>query len=97
MYTDEKTGVQISGSREYSYPTNSIFGIDYRISNRVTVKTKLDVRGTAMNIAGISNDGYWSVYVDTGEQGIQMLKPASLYVIAMGKNTYIFPDSAFCR
>ena len=96
-YVDPKTEQEITGTREYNYQSKSILGIDYRMSDQVEVKTKLDIKGDAMNIAGISNDGWWSIYSDIGERGILLIKPASLYVIAMGKNTYVFQDKDFCR
>lgn len=96
-FVDPKTEQEITGTREYNYQSKSIFGIDYRMSDQVEVKTKLDLKGEVMNITGISNEGWWSVYSDLGERGVLLLKPASLYVFAMGKNTYVFQDKDFCR
>lgn len=96
-YVDPKTEQEITGTREYSYQSKNFMGIDYRMSEQVGVKTKLDLKGEIMNITGIHNEGWWSVYSDMGERGILILKPATLYVFAMGENTYVFQDKDFCR
>lgn len=96
-YKDPKTEVEITGTREYSYPNKNLFGFEYRQADQVTRKTNIDVRGSAMSITGLSSDGWWTTYVDQGERGIQQLKPANVYVVTMGTKTYIFQDNTFCR
>lgn len=96
-YVSEEQNFELTGKREYSYMQKEFFGIQYRESKKVTESTEVDVRGSAMNIVGL-NQGTWkSVYVGEGERGIQILMPAELYVITMGKKTAVFNYADFCK
>lgn len=96
-YVSEEQNFELTGKREYSYMQKEFFGIQYRESKKVTESTEVDVRGTAMSIVGLSQGAWKSVYVGEGERGIQILMPAELYVITMGKKTAVFNYADFCK
>lgn len=96
-YVSEEQNLELTGKREYSYMQKEFFGIQYRESKKVTESTVVDVRGTAMNIVGLSEGKWKSVYVGEGERGIQILMPAELYIITMGKKTAVFNYADFCK
>lgn len=96
-YVSEEQNFELTGKRKYSYMQKEFFGIQYRESKKVTESTEVDVRGTAMNIVGLSEGAWESVYVGEGERGIQILMPAELYVITIGKKTAVFNYADFCK
>lgn len=96
-YEDLENKVELTGIREYSYKQKEFFGIQYRQGSEVLEKTSLDVRGTAMSIVGLQEGSWKSVYVGEGERGIQLLMPAELYVVTVGKKAAVFNYADFCK
>jgi len=97
LYEDAERKIELTGKREYSYVQKEFFGIQYRDSKQVLEKTVINVRGNAMSITGLSEGSWQSVYVGEGEQGIQILMPADLYVISLGKKVAVFDYQSFCK
>jgi hypothetical protein len=96
-YEDEKTGITITGRRSYSYMQHSILGFQFRDTSKVDEQTQIDVNGSAITVVGLSKDSWYSLYVDTGEQGIQILKPAMSYVFTTQKKAAYVGYDSFCR
>lgn len=96
-YVSEEHNFELTGKRKYSYMQKEFFGIQYRESKKVTESTEVDVRGTAMNIVGLSEGAWESVYVGEGERGIQILMAAELYIITIDKKTAVFNYADFCK
>lgn len=97
QYVNEKHGVEITGRREFSYMQHSILGIQIRDSKAIDEKTQIDVRGDAMTIVGMNGKEWWSVFVDMGERGIQMLNPAETYIVTTKGKAAVIDYAAFCR
>ena len=96
-YEDPEQKLELTGKREYSYVQKEFFGIQYRDSKKVMEKTVVNVRGSSMSITGLQEGSWKAVYVGEGEQGIQILMPAELYVISVGKKVAVFNYNDFCR
>lgn len=96
-FIDEARSINLTGRRHYSYMEKELFGIQYRDSSKVRTETELDVKGTAMNVVGLSNGGWWGLHIGTGEKGIQLLKPASVLVFTIGTKNVVVNDSVFCK
>lgn len=96
-YEDPDQKLELTGKREYSYLQKEFFGLQYRQGNQVTEQTVMNVRGNSMSIVGLSKEAWKSIYVGEGEQGIQILMPAELYVVTLGKKTAVFNYADFCK
>jgi len=94
---NESQNMEVTGRREFSYLQKSLFGFEYREAGDVTEATQIDVSGSSMTIVGLHDGGWWSTYVGEGEQGVQILKDASLYVITSGKKSMVIDYEEFCR
>lgn len=96
-YVDEANGITITGRREFSYMQHSVLGMQFRMEGKVDEKTQIDVQGESMTVVGMTGSKWWATYIDVGERGIQILKPADVYVITTKKKAAIIDYSAFCR
>ncbi|MCY1294969.1 hypothetical protein D9M70_442890 [compost metagenome] len=96
-YVDEKHGIEITGRRSYSYKQHSILGFQFRDMRKVDEQTQIDVRGNSITIVGLTTEGWWASYVDEGERGIEILKPASSYVFTTLKKAAVVDYNSFCR
>lgn len=96
-YVDEKHGVEITGRRSYSYMQHSIFGFQFRDMRKVNEQTQIDIKGNSITIVGLTPEGWWASYVDEGERGIEILKPANSYVFTTLEKAAVVDYSSFCR
>ncbi len=96
-YVDEERGIRLTGRRHYSYMERELFGIQYKDSSKVMEETELDVKGSSMNVVGLSTDSWWGLHIGQGEQGIQLLKPATVLVFTLGQKNVVVNDRDFCK
>lgn len=96
-YTDEKTGITLTGTRYYSYYQQDLFGFQWRDGKAVDETTELDLTGSAMTIMGVGNGQWWYKYIDDGETGLERMKSAELYQFVIGKRAVAVPYRKFCR
>jgi len=96
-FVDEGRGIHLTGRRHYSYMERELFGIQYKDSSKVREETELDVNGTSMNVVGLNSDSWWGVFIGQGEKGIQLLKPASVFVFTIGPKNVVVNDRDFCK
>lgn len=96
-YIDEKHGVEITGRRTYSYMQHSVLGFQFRDMRKVNEQTQIDIKGNSITIVGLTPEGWWASYVDEGERGIEILKPASSYVFTTLKKAAVVDYNSFCR
>lgn len=97
LFRDEAKGIELTGTRYYSYKQYSLFGIQFRYGDSVEEKTELDVKGAEMTVLGVGNGNWWYTYITQGEQGIQKLGDASLYQFVIGKKAVAVDAKTFCR
>lgn len=90
--------VRLTGTRYYSYTQNEMLGVRWAHNDETTVKTELDIKGSAMVIASLGGpDGPTSKYISQGEQGKEVLPVAETYVITFDKRSVVLNASTFCR
>lgn len=70
----------LTGTRAYSYHFNDYLGWRFIDTRAVEEKTTVQVRGYAFTVVNLTGDKHDVTRVGTGEQGIQILKPADKYV-----------------
>jgi len=96
-YTNEQSGIEITGKREYFYRDKNIFGFHLREISDLEDKTTIDVRGEPMTVVGMSEGKWWSKYSDMGERGALPVKAADVYVISTKKVGFPIPYAEFCK
>jgi hypothetical protein len=88
----------ITGTREYSYLTHSLFGYEMVDKSQVEEKTKVDIRGNKIDIIGLQGGKYaWRRNVGEGERYDQLLRDADTYIFFDDKATAAIPYSEFCK
>lgn len=90
--------IRLTGTRYYSYTQNEMLGYRWAHTDDVSVKTEIDVKGDSMVITGLGGpDGPTSKYVPQGERGVQVLTPATTYVVTLDKRSVVLESNKFCR
>ena len=90
--------IRLTGTRYYSYTQNEMLGYRWAHTDDVSVKTEIDVKGDSMVITGLGGpDGPTSKYVPQGERGVQVLAPATTYVVTLDKRSVVLESNKFCR
>lgn len=96
-YEDLENKLELTGKRKYSYLQKEFLGFQYRQGKDTTEQTVINVRGSSMSIVGLSDGGWKSIYVGEGEQGVQILMDADLYVVTVGRKSAVFNYADFCK
>ena len=89
--------VTVTGVRTYSYPYFDVMGMRFIEKDKVTEETKVDVRGKAFAVVGITGEDWWGTSVDQGERGIQLLEKHDTYTFVFEEGIGVVPYSKLCR
>jgi hypothetical protein len=88
----------VTGKREYSSPTRSLFGFELVVKGEVDTQTKLDIRGNKINIIGMKDGKFaWRRNVTDGERYDQLMLPVDTYIFFNDKETSVVSYEQFCK
>jgi hypothetical protein len=87
-----------TGTREFSYLVKTLFGFQLIDKSQVEESTKLDIRGSKVNIIGLKDGKFaWRRNITDGERYDQLLKEADTYILFTDKETTVVPYELFCK